>query len=68
MTMPEISPDFTIEDIRKIRDYHAERYWSMPEEEYWAEVRDSSARMQKKIEDIRRNRITEGKNRMEQVV
>jgi hypothetical protein len=59
MKKPEISPDFTLEDIRKIREYEAERYWSMPEEEYWAEIRDSSSRMQKKLEEIRERRIAQ---------
>jgi hypothetical protein len=64
----EISPNFTTEDIRKIREYDAERYWSMPKEEFWAEVRTSSSSMQEKIEDIRKNRIAQEKYRIEQVV
>jgi hypothetical protein len=59
MKKPEISPDFTLEDISKIREYNAERYWSIPEEEYWTEVRDSSSRMQKKLEEIRKNRLAQ---------
>ena len=49
MKAPEISSDFTIEDLRKIREYNAERYWSMPNKEFWTEVRSNSLAMQCKI-------------------
>jgi len=31
---PDISPDFTIEDIHKIREWHYEMYKDMTDEEY----------------------------------
>jgi hypothetical protein len=34
MKNPEISPNFTLDDIDKIRDYAGERYISVPEEEF----------------------------------
>ena len=34
----EISPNFTLEDIRKIREYNHERRKNMTYEEYWSDV------------------------------
>jgi hypothetical protein len=59
MKKPEISPDFTIEDIHKIREYNAERRRSMPEENYWAEVHANSLYMQEKIKEAREKRLAE---------
>jgi hypothetical protein len=36
MEKPILSPDFTLEDIRKIRDYNAFLHESMTDEEYIA--------------------------------
>lgn len=33
MTKPEISEDFTMDDIRKLRDYNSERHLMMNKEE-----------------------------------
>jgi hypothetical protein len=59
MKKPEISSDFTLEDIEKIREYAGERFMSMPEEEFRAEMRASSSRMQEKLKEIREKRLTE---------
>ena len=39
MNKPKISPDFTIEDIHKIREANEERRQAMTKEAYRAEVR-----------------------------
>jgi hypothetical protein len=57
-----------LEDIEKIREYAGERFMSVPKEEFRAEMRESSARMQKKLKEIRENHITQRKSRVEQVV
>lgn len=38
MNKPAISPNFTLEDIRKIREYNHERRKDMTYEEYWSDV------------------------------
>jgi hypothetical protein len=57
MKEPEISPDFTLEDIRKIREYDAEKYWSMPKEKFWQEVRANFLYIQEKIKEARKNAL-----------
>ena len=57
MKEPEISPNFTIEDIHKIREYDAERRNIMGDEAYWAEVRADSVYMQEKIQEAREKRL-----------
>lgn len=37
MRKPELSPDFTMEDIRKLRDYNSARHLTMADEEVRAE-------------------------------
>ena len=57
MKAPEISPNFTIEDIHKIREHDAERRRVIGDEAYWAEVRADSLYMQKQIEEARERRL-----------
>ena len=57
MKEPEISPNFTIEDIHKIREYDAERRNIIGDEAYWAEVRSDSVYMQEKIQEAREKRL-----------
>ncbi|GHV41564.1 hypothetical protein FACS1894187_23380 [Synergistales bacterium] len=59
MKEPEISPDFTIEDIHKIREYSAERRIAIGEEAFWAEVHAHSLCMQEKIKEIREKRLAQ---------
>jgi len=42
--MPEISPNFTIEDIHKIREWNYERYKSMTPEEICEDTRKGAER------------------------
>ena len=57
MKEPEISTNFTIEDIHKIREFDAERRNIIGDEAYWAEVRADSVYMQEKIEEARERRL-----------
>ena len=41
MEKPDISPDFTIEDIRKLREYNSLRHKNMSLEELQAEMKES---------------------------
>ena len=41
---PEISPNFTIEDIHKIREWNYERRKGMTTEEAWADIRKGAER------------------------
>ena len=59
MKAPEISPNFTIEDIHKIREHDAERRRIIGDEAYWAEVRADSLYMQEKIKEARERRLTQ---------
>jgi hypothetical protein len=68
MNEPVISPDFTIEDIHKIREYDAERRKIIGEEAYWAEVRADSLYMQEKIKEAREKRLAQENAGMSKVV
>ncbi|MDR1915011.1 MAG: hypothetical protein LBQ58_00345 [Synergistaceae bacterium] len=59
MKEPEISPDFTIEDIHKIREYDAERREIIGDEAYWAEVRADSLYVKEKIKEARERRLAQ---------
>ncbi len=46
MTEPSISKDFTMEDIRRLRDYNSERHSAMTHEEILTDIRgDADKRM-----------------------
>jgi len=59
MKEPEISPNFTTEDIHIIREYDAEKRRVIGEEAYWAEVREDALYMQKKIKEARERRFAQ---------
>ena len=48
MNKPKISPDFTIEDIHRIREANEERRQAMTKEAYRAEVRADALFIQEK--------------------
>jgi hypothetical protein len=50
---PEISDDFTLEDIRKIRDYHYELSKILTWEEQKEMAREASERANRRIAEIR---------------
>jgi hypothetical protein len=57
MIEPEISSDFTVEDIHRIREYDAERRRILGDEAFWAEVHADSLYMQEKIKESRERRL-----------
>ena len=59
----KISPDFTIEDIHKIREANEMRRHSIPKEAYRAEMRSGALRMQERIQEIRKKRLASGTER-----
>ena len=56
MNKPEISPEFTIEDIHKIREYNYEMTKDMSFEERRAYYRKGSDATMKRIEEIRKKK------------
>ncbi|GHS94058.1 hypothetical protein AGMMS50276_05890 [Synergistales bacterium] len=57
MKAPEINPNFTIEDIHKIREYNEERRASMSEEEFSAEIHASAVYAEARIREARERRL-----------
>ena len=53
MEKPNISPNFTVEDIHKIREYNYEMTKDMTQEERWAYYAKKAEVGYKKIEAIR---------------
>jgi hypothetical protein len=51
---PKISPNFTIDDIHKIREWHNERLKDATIEERLADIKRRDAKAQAHIEEIRR--------------
>jgi hypothetical protein len=58
MTEPKISPNFTIEDIHKIREWNYERRKNMNYTEYCSDVSQGANRVLSQIEQMRRDRAT----------
>jgi len=54
--MPEISPNFTVEDIHKIREWNYERRKNMTTEERCADIHRSSLQVQAEIAALRAKR------------
>ena len=57
LTKPEMSPDFTMEDIWKLREYNSLRRSKMTFEEVKAELDESSQRVTKEIAEIRKAKM-----------
>ena len=62
MNEPKISPDFTIEDIHRIREANEERRQAMTKEAYRAEVRADALFIQEKILKIKEKRLSQNKS------
>ncbi|MDR2599978.1 MAG: hypothetical protein LBC73_06845 [Oscillospiraceae bacterium] len=54
---PDISPDFTIDDIHKIREYHYEMLKDATSEERKKFYGDASRRVQERIAKYRNERV-----------
>jgi len=52
--MPNVSPNFTIEDIHKIREWNYERRKHMSVEDRCADVNHTAQKVQREIEELRR--------------
>ena len=59
MNKLKISPDFTIEDIHRIREANEERRQAMTKEAYRAEVRADALFIQEKILEIKEKRLSQ---------
>ena len=57
LTKPELSPDFTMEDIWKLKEYNSLRWSEMTYEELKAELDESSRIVQNEINAIREARL-----------
>jgi hypothetical protein len=53
MEKPVLSPLFTMEDLRKLREYNSLRHIKMTTEELIADINVGADRAQKRIEQIR---------------
>lgn len=58
MNKPDISSNFTINDIHKIREYHYELTKNMSSKERAAFYKDGAERVLKDIENIRKSKAT----------
>ena len=56
MDKPKISPDFTVEDIHKIREYHYELTKDMPFEERAAFYRESAKEFKEYLAEQKRQK------------
>lgn len=50
---PKISPNFTVEDIRKLRDWDAERWENMTQAEIIADIHEGAKPMLKRLDEMR---------------
>jgi len=53
MEKPKLSPDFTMDDLRKLREYNSLRHINMATDELIADINKGANEMQKRIEQIR---------------
>lgn len=57
MNKPNISENFTIEDIHEIREYNAERRKKLTLEERLADIRKSADECTKNIDEYRKTKV-----------
>jgi hypothetical protein len=57
MTKPTISPNFTVDDIHKIREWNYERRKDMTFDEYRKDVATGANRILKQIQETKRNKV-----------
>ena len=62
MNKLKISPDFTIEDIHRIREANEERRQTMTKEAYRTKVRADALFIQEKILKIKEKRLSQNKS------
>jgi molecular chaperone GrpE (heat shock protein) len=64
---PQLSSDFTVEDIHKIREWHYERLKDATLEEQLADIRRRAEPVHREVENFRRTTKTALTNRSEPV-
>ena len=57
MDKPKISPDFTIEDIRKLRDYNSYRHASMTLEELREDMRPAVEEFNRIMAELKKQTV-----------
>lgn len=57
MEKPNISDDFTIEDIHKIREYNAERRKKLKLKDRLADIKKSANECEEDIENFRKSKV-----------
>ena len=58
MEKPVLSPDFTMEDLYKLREYNSLRYSKMTSEEIIADIRKGAQKGLAKMEQIRKEKAS----------
>jgi hypothetical protein len=56
MEKPELSPDFTVDDIRKLRDYNSSRHVNMAFEDIQDELKESVQEFEKLMRAHKKDR------------
>jgi len=57
MEKPILSPDFTMEDLHKLREYNSLRHVNMTTEDIIADIRKKANEMQRRIELLRTEKM-----------
>jgi len=57
MEKPILSPNFSIEDLWKLREYNSLRHIDMASDELKEDIRKSASEMQKRIEQLRKENV-----------
>lgn len=61
MEKPILSPDFTMDDLRNLREYNSLRHIGMTTEELNADLNKGANEMQMKIDLLRKNKMSNAK-------
>lgn len=56
MDKPVLSPDFTIDDIHKLREYNYEKRKGMSNDEMIADIRKGASRAQMRIAELKKEK------------
>jgi len=57
MEKPILSPDFTMEDLHKLREYNSLRHINMTTDELVADIRKGANEMQRRVEQLRKEKM-----------
>jgi len=56
MEKPILSPDFTMEDLHKLREYNSLRHINMSTDDLVADINKGASEMQEQIEQMRKDK------------